>query len=272
MKGRRRGFGRSGLRKLVISLAAIATAGPVTAQVSEADRLQRCENNRSALAQLQERSRQLWSDERIARTQAAVVALARLRNQIDAAKSITWDPVYSGQELQAQSEIIAGFRHSIAEIGRSFDTYCLVGDTDCVDGIPGHLTRELEQAVARRGEGPQIARQIALHETNLRALGCDEVAGLGGDPLGSRWSEEENGWRGEWVRRGNSNIFDATWTGSGTVRAVLTISISGDVVSVSRQNASDTNNCQYQGVLRGRSVSGTYQCVSGGGQWSATIE
>jgi hypothetical protein len=92
------------------------------------------------------------------------------------------------------------------------------------------------------------------------------------DRLGTVWTEEENGWSGRWVRQGNSNVFDATWTGGWTVKATLTISISGDQVSVHRVNASDNNSCNYRGTLNGNSVRGTYQCTSGGGSWSATIQ
>ena len=92
------------------------------------------------------------------------------------------------------------------------------------------------------------------------------------DLLGTEWSESEGGWGGRWVRRGQSNTFDATWNNGGwEVKAVLTITISGNRVSVHRVNASDTNNCQYEGTLSGNRVSGTYRCTSGGGEWSATI-
>lgn len=97
---------------------------------------------------------------------------------------------------------------------------------------------------------------------------CEGVA----DALGTEWSESEGGWGGRWVRRGQTNTFDATWNNGGwEVKAVLTISISGNRVSVHRVNASDNNSCQYEGILTGKSVRGTYRCSSGGGDWSATI-
>ena len=96
--------------------------------------------------------------------------------------------------------------------------------------------------------------------------------GGGGDPLGTEWSETESGWSGRWTRRAGTNTFDAVWSNGGSeVRATLTITIAGDRVTVNRVNASDSNNCQYDGTLSGSSVSGTYRCTSGGGEWSATI-
>ncbi len=92
------------------------------------------------------------------------------------------------------------------------------------------------------------------------------------DPLGTEWSESESGWSGRWIRRGSSNTFDATWNRGGEeVKATLTINIAGNRVTVQRGNATDANNCRYEGTLSGNSVSGTYNCTSNSGRWSATI-
>lgn len=95
------------------------------------------------------------------------------------------------------------------------------------------------------------------------------------DRLGRRWDEQEGGWRGTWVRRGRSNIFDATWThpGQKDVTAVLTIQLQGNAVRVERRNSSDGNNCDYRGTLSpdGTTVTGQFACDQGGGSWSATI-
>lgn len=93
--------------------------------------------------------------------------------------------------------------------------------------------------------------------------------------LGRIWYEQEGGWNGVWVRRGNSNIFDARWTmaGAPAVTAVLTINIFGNNVQVLRRNSSDGNDCTYTGTIAadGRTVTGTYTCIRGGGSWRATI-
>ncbi|MBT2602041.1 hypothetical protein J7E55_03060 [Bacillus sp. ISL-53] len=91
--------------------------------------------------------------------------------------------------------------------------------------------------------------------------------------LGTRWDEEENGWRGVWTRRGNSNVFDARWTRPGVtpVTAVLRMQQQGNNVRIERRNSSDGNDCDYTGRIEGRRVTGTYSCDQGGGTWSATI-
>jgi hypothetical protein len=101
---------------------------------------------------------------------------------------------------------------------------------------------------------------------------ADAVAPSEEDSLGSEWSERESNWIGRWVRRGKTSTFDATWTRDGEeVEGILTIDIVGNHVTIDRSNASDGNNCQYEGILSGDSVSGSRRCKSGGGPWSATI-
>lgn len=113
------------------------------------------------------------------------------------------------------------------------------------------------------------------------------VASARSDPftnLGHRWTEQENGWRGTWVRRAGSNRFDARWTrGSRAVSATMTISIRGDVVRVTRvQRSSNTRvasteeRCTYTGRLGAdqRTVTGTFSCTWADGpfSWQAEID
>lgn len=98
--------------------------------------------------------------------------------------------------------------------------------------------------------------------------------------LGRVWNESESGWTGTWTRRGNSSVFDAVWRkGGGTVRALLSIRITGNRVFVSRTRSTDGYNCNYSGTLSAnrRTVSGRMSCLKGGrvtprnAQWRATI-
>jgi hypothetical protein len=57
---------------------------------------------------------------------------------------------------------------------------------------------------------------------------------LGGDLLGNEWTVTEGGITGRWVRRGNSETWDGNWA-NGAV-AILTISIAGDKVRISRKD------------------------------------
>lgn len=92
-----------------------------------------------------------------------------------------------------------------------------------------------------------------------------------GGPLGTVWYERESGHAGTWRRRGNSNVFDGSWS-EGT-RATLTISLSGNSVRIVRQQPQGT--CNYAGTIADdrRTVHGRYRCpwMSKDLEWSATI-
>ncbi len=89
---------------------------------------------------------------------------------------------------------------------------------------------------------------------------------------GSRWDEAESGHRGVWLRRGNTDIWDARWGG---ITAELTITISGNNVNVVRRKSSDGNDCTYTGTIGpdGITVKGLYSCnkFATSTPWSATI-
>lgn len=57
--------------------------------------------------------------------------------------------------------------------------------------------------------------------------------------LGSRWEVNEGCWRGVYVRRGNSNVFDAEWTllDGRRFTAEVTIDIQGNRVLAQRRRA-----------------------------------
>jgi len=73
--------------------------------------------------------------------------------------------------------------------------------------------------------------------------------------LGVRWSESENGIAGDWVRRGNSDVFDATWPG---VRSVLTMTLTGNQLRIHRRDAGN-QQVDYTAVIGpdGKTVTGT---------------
>jgi len=69
-------------------------------------------------------------------------------------------------------------------------------------------------------------------------------------------------------------VFDAVWTkGASTVKAVLTITVTGNNVHVVRGQGTDGNNCDYRGTLaaNGRDVSGSFQCNGVNYTWTASI-
>jgi hypothetical protein len=85
--------------------------------------------------------------------------------------------------------------------------------------------------------------------------------------LGVQWDVSESGWSGTWIRRGSSNIFDASWRKGGDVgSSVLTMSLNGNRVHIERRDAPTWGGAyvEYDGTI---SADGT---VSGTGKVPAT--
>ena len=95
--------------------------------------------------------------------------------------------------------------------------------------------------------------------------------------LGDVWEqEEENMWRGTWIRRGTSNLYDAYWvhpTGE-RVLAVVEIRSRGRAVNVVRRH-SDGQGCDYRGEIdeNWAEVRGSYSCswTRHSSPWNARI-
>ncbi|MBI1745106.1 MAG: hypothetical protein HYR55_00780 [Acidobacteria bacterium] len=116
----------------------------------------------------------------------------------------------------------------------------------------------------------QQMQQCADQQAWSRANNSPYDAPITAD-MGTVWDEEESGFHGVWRRRANSNTFDARWGG---ITAVLEITFQGNRVSIKRRQSSDGNDCDYDGTLSGRTVSGTYHCTKypGPWKWKATIK
>ena len=83
------------------------------------------------------------------------------------------------------------------------------------------------------------------------------------------WFVEEDIWRGAWVRRPGTNVFDATMTlpiGS-VVTYRVAVERDGETI-IARRNPGAEDQLDYVGRLNGRSISGTYV----GGYWFARID
>jgi hypothetical protein len=92
--------------------------------------------------------------------------------------------------------------------------------------------------------------------------------------LGIRWNEVESGIQGTWIRRGTSNVFDATYSIVG-VTAVNAVYVSGGKVHVERTSSSDGNRVVYDGTFGadGKTITGKYHTVGAGRlyDWGATV-
>lgn len=106
-------------------------------------------------------------------------------------------------------------------------------------------------------------------EENIIPLGRRQI-GTGaqppyGDVLGDAWEMEEVAcWRGTWLRRGRTELFDAYWKhpSGERVRATLQMFVNGRSVAVIRRHK-DGQYCRYDGQFSAdwRSVAGLYTCT-----------
>ncbi|BFT73127.1 hypothetical protein [Paenibacillus sp. P36] len=98
------------------------------------------------------------------------------------------------------------------------------------------------------------------------------------DNLGTRWVQEVESGNVIWIRRPGTSIFDATWKWIGDpFKAVMTVTRTGNKVTIERTHASDSNNCILTGTISddGKTVAGKFQCDRHTNgvphDWSATI-
>ncbi len=86
------------------------------------------------------------------------------------------------------------------------------------------------------------AHFLVLAAVGLTALHAGQSSGSysASCGLGVRWDVSESGYAGTWIRRGNTSTFDATWQkGSESGTSTLTMSLSGNRVTIQRQDAAN---------------------------------
>ena len=129
-----------------------------------------------------------------------------------------------------------------------------IGDASCPSGCAGPLrsasteqhTQGSSYFVKVETETPGVTATLAIFPTG------GAPPNVAGDVLGARWDVSESGWTGSWVRRGSSNIFDATWQkGGDTGSSVLTMSLTGNRVHIERRDASNWGGAYvvYDGTI-----------------------
>jgi len=151
-----------------------------------------------------------------------------------------------------------------------------IGDQMCPDDCmsSGHrqastepLTQGPYYYVKAETSSPGVAATLTIFPT---AMGSWQGV-VPEDLLGSVWEEVEGGWKGTWTRRGDSNIFDAAWTGPNGEKArdTLTMSVNGNQVTIRRRNLP---NHVYTGTIGADGhVSGTAHDGRSAGTWKAII-
>ena len=174
--------------RLAGCLALLGMTSSATAQINERDRLERCGNNRTALAQAQAswpRGAAGWSDEQISRARTGLETLNRARSRFYLISGAnTWDPE------RTRAAILGIMRQSAT----TFDVpICFPEGDACADYYYTSVARLIDTAERERPQRTAIQQQISRHQTNLVALGCDRISGIEIGQVGSTTRAEMSG-------------------------------------------------------------------------------
>lgn len=208
----------------LVSLALVAH--PVAAQINEVDRLQRCENNRDALARTQNELVMIgyMTDEQLARTRAAmrVIQAAEEGWQVLSVAAARYEVA---RQSQMAADALARSRQELERIrltGLSVGVGCMDVTYICVWRIPGVVAGMIATAEAARDRGPPLLRQIEAHRNNLIALRCDQARGPDVADISGAWrgadgttyAITQSGNQFSWTRSGTDERASGTISGS----------------------------------------------------------
>ncbi len=120
----------------------------------------------------------------------------------------------------------------------------------CANVAAGMFSEVGSGSLHRRTRGSAWNRMIvgAVASLVLTAMQAGQSANAysAACGLGVRWEVSESGWAGVWIRRSDSNTFDATWRKGGeTGHSTLTITLSGNRVAIQRQDAASFGGVRY---------------------------
>lgn len=160
-------FGRLAIR-LAGCLALVGMTSSASAQIGEADRIARCENNRARMVEIQAawpRGPAGWSDQQIA---TARLAQARLRQR--------WGEifVYGANELSDQQkreqalQILTETGNTLLPLGMS----CYPLGYDCEPEFDRQLSSGLAEAERAAPRRAALLQQFNVYRTNYLALEC----------------------------------------------------------------------------------------------------
>jgi hypothetical protein len=222
---------------LILSLG--LAGQPVSAQVDEADRLQRCENNRAGIASMEAQQLQTYNDEEISRALLAIQALRRVAEEWDAdVMHATAAGESSPQELQSRAQ--RWFVPRYNEIGRTASVLCGVEDGDCgrrmIALIQGRIAQSVPALPARRAWDARLA----AYRNNMVALRCDQAANA-------------------------TFTLAGTWTGSNGL--VYDVSQAGNNIGWRVNSIAETG----AGSIQGRSVTASWNGNWGPGSSTGTV-
>jgi len=142
-----------------------------------------------------------------------------------------------------------------------------IGDASCPTECGGALRSATTEPLTKgpsyfvkvETQTPGVTATLKIFPTAGGAPGIGPYTAACG--LGVQWDLSESGWTGTWIRRGNTNIFDATWRKSGTTfSSVLTMTQTGSRIQIVRRDAPSGGGAHvvYDGTIAGDgTVSGT---------------
>jgi hypothetical protein len=170
------------------AMAAALAAQPAMAQINEADRLARCQNNSEAFTRLRASLGPIWSDQRVAEARAALREMESLDARI-AANSSTQTRIQeqaaagtrNREEANTTLAMLSGYMGEMLrqkqQLGERFGVGCSSTNTlGCDFYMVRNLRTAIEQAVTAQSQRAQIRRQLEMHRTNLIALRCDQAS------------------------------------------------------------------------------------------------
>jgi hypothetical protein len=173
---------------LALGMAAALAAQPALAQVDEADRLARCQNNREAFTRLQASLGPIWSDQRLAEARSALREMERLDASIASnsrTQTLIREQVAAGTRSRSEGEVtlalLSGAMGEMLrqkqEIGEAFGVGCSSTNTlGCDFYMVRNLQVAIDQAMTAQNQRAQVLRQMEMHRTNMVALRCDQAS------------------------------------------------------------------------------------------------
>jgi len=234
MLSRLTGPRRDAARCLAFVLALGLAGQSASAQVNEADRLQRCVNNREALAPILAELALTYDDQQIAQARQVLRVISQLGNALRVAIE------------EHRPERVREYLGRIQEAGRAVAVICNVLDAGCPGRMANVIQQRIDESVAMRPWRQTLTRRYAEHVNNLTALRCDQAANTtftiagtwtGSNGLTYELSQSGNtvGWRVNSIAEtGTVNVsgrsvaasWDGNW-GSGSARGTVSVGPGG---------------------------------------------
>ena len=226
--------------KYWLAAAALALAAQSSsAQINEADRLARCQNNRDALAQLEAARGNYATPEQISNARTALVSIRRIEAEINAnVQQIIYldadiaaarsrggedftDLVVEDRNRLNAANIILNDR--IIAWGNSVNFHCPNDQPACALTLPHRLATGIDAAVAQQPLYRQFLQQVAAHNSNLVALRCDQSDSVGERTIASDSTGVPN-FAGTWADI-DGRLFTISQSGD---QVTMTINIFGE--------------------------------------------